>query len=211
MINFYMTPGSCSTGIHILLEELELVFGATLVNLLAGDQYRPEFVAINPRSTIPVVVLDDGQALTSFQGICWWLALNHPKAKLLPESIVAQAQALDLMGYIVNTIHGEGYTRIFTPAVYQSGNEFSEQDTEALKKQGETIVAKGLELVSGYLDKDGRCLTSNLNVVDAALFYVEFWTVKSKLPLPERCLLHYQWMTKRPAVQRVLAEEGYRI
>lgn len=38
-MKFYMTPGSCSTGIHILLEELELVFEVHLVNLLAAEGY----------------------------------------------------------------------------------------------------------------------------------------------------------------------------
>jgi glutathione S-transferase len=38
MLTFYMTPGSCTTGIHILLEELELVFSVELVNLLAGGK-----------------------------------------------------------------------------------------------------------------------------------------------------------------------------
>lgn len=41
-MKFYMTPGSCSTGIHILLEECGLVFEAYVVNLLAGDQYKKE-------------------------------------------------------------------------------------------------------------------------------------------------------------------------
>ena len=36
-MKFYMTPGSCSTGIHILLEECGLIFEVTIVNLLAGD------------------------------------------------------------------------------------------------------------------------------------------------------------------------------
>lgn len=30
-LQFYMTPGSCSTGIHILLEELDLPFQVTIV------------------------------------------------------------------------------------------------------------------------------------------------------------------------------------
>ena len=34
-LHFYMTPGSCSTGIHILLEELELPFQVTVLNLWA--------------------------------------------------------------------------------------------------------------------------------------------------------------------------------
>ncbi len=33
---FYMTPGSCTTGIHILLEEAGLVFEARLVDWRGG-------------------------------------------------------------------------------------------------------------------------------------------------------------------------------
>jgi glutathione S-transferase len=41
-MEFFMTPGTCSTGIHILLEELGLVFEVHLVNLIAGDQHSSE-------------------------------------------------------------------------------------------------------------------------------------------------------------------------
>lgn len=37
-MKLYMTPGSCSTGIHILLEEIGLPFEVYVVNLMAGDQ-----------------------------------------------------------------------------------------------------------------------------------------------------------------------------
>ena len=46
-MKLYMTPGSCSTGIHILLEEIGLVFEAYIVNLTTGDQYKPEYIKIN--------------------------------------------------------------------------------------------------------------------------------------------------------------------
>jgi len=36
-LKFYMTPGSCSTGIHILLETLELPFEVWIINLPAGS------------------------------------------------------------------------------------------------------------------------------------------------------------------------------
>lgn len=48
-----MTPGSCSTGIHILLEECGLEFEAWIINLLAGEQYKKDSQAINPKCTIP--------------------------------------------------------------------------------------------------------------------------------------------------------------
>ena len=96
-MKLYLTPGSCSTGIHILLEELDLVFEAHIVNLLKGDQYKPEYVAINPKSTIPTLVRDDGTALTDFQAIAYWLARSYPKAKLLPDDLDGQVRVIETM------------------------------------------------------------------------------------------------------------------
>ena len=48
------------------------------------------------------------------------------------------------------------------------------------------------------------------SIADAALFYVEFWADKTGMELPPNCLAHYQRMRARPAVHRVLREEGYR-
>ena len=47
-MKFYMTPGSCSTGIHIILEELDEIFEVTIVNLPNGDHFKPDYVAVNP-------------------------------------------------------------------------------------------------------------------------------------------------------------------
>jgi glutathione S-transferase len=63
MMKFYMTPGSCSTGIRILLEELGLLFEVHPVDLLAGDQSSETYLAINPKSTIPTLVREGGRAL----------------------------------------------------------------------------------------------------------------------------------------------------
>jgi glutathione S-transferase len=51
----------------------------------------------------------------------------------------------------------------------------------------------------------------SFSIADAALFYVEFWADKLKLDLPPNCLAHYRRMLQRPAVRRVLMEEGYRV
>jgi glutathione S-transferase len=84
MMKLYLTPGSCSTGIHILLEELELVFEAHLVNLLAGTQNTPEYLAMNPKATIPTLVRNDGTALTEFQApIGWHVAILKPNSCLV--------------------------------------------------------------------------------------------------------------------------------
>lgn len=205
-MKLYMTPGSCSTGIHILLEELDLPFEAYLVNLMAGDQHQADYLALNPKGTIPTLVRNDGTALTEFQAIAWWLARSYPKAKLLPDDIDGEARVIEAMDYAVGTLHMQAFTRIFTTANYTP----NEADHEAVKQRGLEMVAKGYAVLDGMLA--GReYVAGRFSIADAALFYVEFWGDKLKLELPENCRAHYQRMLARPAVQRVLREEGYRV
>lgn len=204
-IKFYMTPGSCSTGIHILLEELDLPFEVYIVNLPRGDHTTPEYLAINPKASIPTLVRNDGSALTEFQAIAYWLARSHPKAKLLPGDADGEARVIEVMDYAVGTLHGQGYTRIFTTDHFTP----NAADHEAVQARGREIVENGFAIMNDALA--GRdYVAGDFSIADAALFYVEFWADKLGIALPEHCHAHYQRMRARPAVQRVLREEGYR-
>jgi len=199
-----MTPGSCSTGIHILLEECGLVFEAHLVNLLAGDNFKPDYLRINPKGTIPTLVRKDGTALTDFQSIAWWLARTHPRHQLLPDKLEDELRVLEVMNYAVNTLHGQGFTRIFTTENYSA----SQAEQANIKAQGRTIIDKGFALVNRQLE--GRdYVAETFSIADAALFYVEFWADRIDIPLPDNCLAHYLRMLARPTVRQVLMEEGY--
>lgn len=204
-MKFYMTPGSCSTGIHILLETLELPFEAYIVNLPAGDQYKPHYLAINPKSTIPTLVREDGSALTEFQAIAYWLARKYPKAKLLPGDPDGDARAIEIMDYVVGTMHGQGYTRIFTTAAFTP----NEADHETVKARGRDIVVNGFAIINELL-ADKEYAMGRFSIADAALFYVEFWADKIGIEMPPNCRTHYQRLLARPVVRRVLLEEGYR-
>ena len=203
-LKFYMTPGSCSTGIHILLEECGPVFEVYLVNLMAGDQDAAEYRSLNPKGTIPTLVVEDGTVLTDFLTIALWLAETYPKRQLLPEDLLQQLHLISIVNYVVNTIHGQGFTRIFTTDKYSE----LPAEQERIQRQGRKIVSDGFELMSGWLGKQ-EYLHETFSIADAALFYTEFWAVHIGLTLPENCLQHYKTMLKRPSVAQVLMEEGY--
>jgi glutathione S-transferase len=212
-LKFYMTPGSCSTGIHILLETLELAFEVTIVNLPAGDHRQAAYLALNPKATIPALQLDDGSVLTEFQAIAWWLARAHPRGKLLPDDPTLAARAIELMDYVVGTVHGQGFTRLFTTDSYlPEGLDPAQRKTwhDAVQARGREIVAQAFEIIDARLPDTGLAIGTDFSVADAALFYVEFWADKTGLALPPRCAAHYQLVRARPVVQRVLREEGYR-
>ena len=204
-MKFYMTPGSCSTGIHILLEELDLPFEAYIVNLPAGDHRQPDYLAVNPKATIPALVRDDGSALTEFQAIAWWLARSYPKAGLLPGDADGEARVIEAVDFVVGTLHGQGFARLFTTDTFTP----NAADHDAVKARGREIIEQGFAIMNAALA--GRdYVAGRFSIADAALFYVEFWADKLGIELPEHCGAHYQRMRARPVVQRVLREEGYR-
>ncbi len=203
-MKFYMTPGSCSMGIHILLEEIGLVFEAYIINLQAKDQYKKAYLAINPKATVPTLVREDGTALTEFQAIAWWLARRHPEHGLLPDTPDQEARVLEVMNYVVNTLHDDGFTRFFVPEKFTC----AEHNHDAVKSQGLEIIDKSFIILNHLLDGQQYVL-DHFSIADAAVFYVEFWAERSAIPLPENCRVHYQHLLKRPAVRRVLMEEGY--
>ena len=203
-MKLYMTPGSCSTGIHIILEELEEIFEAFIVNLPAGDHFKPDYIAINPKSTIPTLVRGDGTALTEVPAIAYWLARTHPRAKLWPEDVESECRLIETLAYVVGTIHGQGFARIFATDSFTC----NAADHEAIRTLGRDIVAKGFAVVNNALGTKPY-VAGNFSVADPILFYVEFWADKTGIPLPDNLAAHYRRMLARPAVNRVLREEGY--
>ena len=205
-MKLYMTPGSCTTGIHLLLEELELVFEAHLVNLLNNDHKTDEYMALNPKSSIPMLITADGKVITEFPAIAYWLARTYPKAKLLSDNLDDEVRIMEVMEYVVSTIHMQGFARIFTTDKFTP----HKADFDWVKQQGREIIDNAFSVINLYLEGEDY-VVSQFSIADAALFYVEFWADKTDIKLPDACQRHYQKMLKRATVQQVLAEEGYRI
>ncbi|WP_225433401.1 glutathione S-transferase family protein [Thauera sedimentorum] len=204
-MKLYMTPGSCSTGIHILLEELEQVFEVYLVNLLAGDNRRPEYLAMNPNGTIPTLVTPDGSPLTDWQSIAWWLGKRFAKGKFLPGNEGDRELCQWVMDMAGKKIHGDGFPRIFVTDAYTR----DEGRKSMIHRQGEKIVQVGFEEVPPKLEGRKYVLGEQPCIADFALFYVEFWADRTGIALPQPLHAHYQRMLRRPAVRQVLSEEGY--
>jgi glutathione S-transferase len=204
-MDLYYSPGACSIGIHVLLEEIGKPYGLHKLNLKDGEQYKPEFLAINPKAKVPTLVRDDGTVLTEFPAIASWLALKNRDKELLPTDPEAMARTLEALDYIVATVHMQGFSRIFRPSNFAP----SEADHEAVKAKGREIFEKGLGAMNKALD--GReYLMGSFSIADAALFYVEFWGAdRVGMTLPPNCAAHYARMKARPAVRKVLKDEGF--
>src|SRR5881392_945014 len=83
MLKFFFGPHSCALACHIALEEAGANYQGVRLDLVAGDQKKPEYLKINPKSRVPALVTERG-VLTENPAIVAFVAQTHPQAKLAP-------------------------------------------------------------------------------------------------------------------------------
>jgi glutathione S-transferase len=203
-MKLYYMPFACSIGIHVLLEEIGKPYEVEKVDLRQGAQYKSPFIDINPKSKVPTLQSDNGSILTEFPAIAYYLARANPEAKLLPNDLASEVKALELLDYLIATIHMRGFTRIFRPGNFAP----SEADADKVKEAGQEIFTKGFALLEPVLgDKD--YILGDFSIVEGALFYLEHWArTRVGIRLPANFEAHLDRLYARPAVQRVLAAES---
>jgi glutathione S-transferase len=108
------------------------------------------------------------------------------------------------MEYAVATMHGQGFARIFRP-----GNFGPAEQEEQVKARGKEMVEKGFAILDKALAGKKYVGGDELSIGDTAVFYVEFWGAgRLGMTLPPNVAAHYERMKSRPAVQRVMKQEG---
>jgi glutathione S-transferase len=204
-MKLYFAPGTCALGIHILLEEIGKPYELAPVDFRNRAQYEAEFMAVNPKSKVPVLMRDDGSVLTEYPAIATYLALTNPQAKLLPVDVEKHVRVLEMVDYCVASLHMQAFVRFWRPETMAP----SESDHPALKARGKQMFDKGLSIVDKVLDgKD--YVVGDFSIADPTLFFIEWWGVeRMKTELPPNVAAHYKRMLARPSVQSALKQQGF--
>lgn len=87
IIEVFSWPTPNGHKVHIMLEECGLPYKAIPVNIGAGDQFRPEFLAISPNNKIPALVDPDGpdgRPISLFESGAILVYLAGKTGRLLP-------------------------------------------------------------------------------------------------------------------------------
>ena len=80
--------------VRIFLAEKGIEIPIVHVNLFQLEQLTPEFRAINPGGTVPVLETDDGEYLTEAIAICSYLEALHPQPALFGTDPIHRARIL---------------------------------------------------------------------------------------------------------------------
>jgi GSH-dependent disulfide-bond oxidoreductase len=127
MIDFYVLTSPNVQKIFIVLEELELPYRTIKVDVFQGDNFKPEFVKLNPNAKIPVIVDHEGPKgpFAVFESGAILLYLAEKSGRFLPTDRV---QRFEVIQWLMIQLSGVGpmfgqltHFKRFAP----TGNEYS--------------------------------------------------------------------------------------
>lgn len=210
MIRLHYSPSTASMVPHILLEEIGVPYERVPVDREGGEHRRAEYKRLNPNGLIPV--LQDGD-LTLYEtaAIALHLCDRHAAAALAPAlGSDERAHFYKWLMWLTNTLQA-------TLIVYFYADRWTNGDAAAardLQRVAEGKVAGMLEQLDAHLaSHDGPWfLVRDYSALDAYVFTLCRWTRNFRNERRARDYPHLgpylKRMLERPALQRVVANEG---
>ena len=198
---FHNAPGASSMAVHLALLEVGARFELKQVSFKQKETRTADFAKVNPAGQVPVLLVD-GQALTEVAAILYFLARRYPDAKLWPQGLLDQAQAVSWMSFIASTLHG-AWSGMGALAL----RGLSPQDPEWVQQLD--MVKAAFEVAEQRLGA-GPWAVGTYSIADIHLFRLYF-RMRHTLQMPPEAYpglaAHYDRMLERPAVRRTCERE----
>lgn len=195
-------PQTCATVPFITLTEAGADFEVQNLNSRAGALRSPEFLRLNPKHKVPVLLID-GAPLTENLAIQVWIARQFPAAKLLPAEPMNEIRAISLMSFFGSGIHPH-----LTPNARPENYCDLPGSAEAVKRVGNKLLFEDFAVVEKLLE--GReWFFDHFTAPDAYFFWCFRRAISFKLDLSQfkNCMAHWARMRERASVQKLEAHE----
>jgi glutathione S-transferase len=142
--------GACSLAVHILLEEMKVDYETIKVSL----KDKTILESYNPKSYVPVLILNDGTVMTEATSILQYLCHEYGSA-YLPEDGMARAKCIEWLTYVSTELH-KGATPLF----------FRETLPTDFIQQAEHKIYKRLQFLEDQLQDQAFIINNNYTIAD---------------------------------------------
>jgi glutathione S-transferase len=199
-MKLYFSKGACSLGVRITLHEIGIACEYIPVDLKAkklanGD----DFLKINPKGSVPVLVTDDNEVLTENAAIQIYLAEYKKAENMLPKvGDFKRYRVLEWLSYVSSDVH-KAFGPLFNPAFPQDVKE--------------KLAIPNLKSKLSFLDKNLAqkmyLVGDDFTLPDSYLFVVLSWLPKVKIDMSEwpNVAGYFDNLKKRKSIEEALAEE----
>jgi len=206
-IRLYYFPSPNGQKISIALEEMGLDYQLVRVNLLEGEQKKPEFVALSPNACIPALddVAPDGEKIELFESGAILQYLGRKSGRFYPAREPERCQ-VDAWLFWQTTTFGpmHGQLNFFKRAANTPGRDTRDY-AYGIGRYGKKVREQFAVLEQRLAGRDYIC--EDYSIADMAVFP---WVDRYHVNVED--INHYPeivaWRARigeRPAVQRALA------
>lgn len=203
-LDFYFAAGSCSLVGHSALEELGIAYRPCRVDLAAGEQRRPGYLAINRLGRVPAIVAD-GQAITESLAILGFLDALH-RGRVLPADAMQRGRAIEHAGWFATAVQPT-IAQAFRPERYTDDEDAKAALRDAAPARLERLMLQLEERLAGTA---GDWIAGDLFcAVDVYSVVLERWARRLRMDMGAypHFIAHSARVLERAAVQRALAME----
>jgi glutathione S-transferase len=201
MLKLFYAPGSCAMASHIALEEAGAAYDAVRLDLRAGDQRKPEYLAVNPKGRVPALVTDRG-ILTENPAILAFVAQTHPAARLAPfDDAYELGRVQSFNSYLCSTVHVAHAHRMRAYRWADDAAAIAEMQRKVPQNVGECF-----DLIEREMFEGPWVMGERFTICDPYLFTLAGWVEgdgvdPARFPKIQD---HQQRMKQRPAVRKIL-------
>ncbi len=201
-IKLYYAPTTCALAPYITLTEAGADFEVMPINMRKGENKSPEYMALNPKHKVPLLMVDN-EPLTENVAMHIWINRTFPDAQLLPSDPWQELKAISMLAWCASGIHPY-LSRINNPAkvcdVDGTGDSVRSHAAEAIYE----CFAMAEDLLAGrdyFFDA--------FTAPDAHFFWCYRRATQFELALTDfpNCAAHFERMQTRPSVEKLLAFE----
>ena len=209
-LKLYVAPGSCARVPTVALEEIGVPFETELVRTGTSQQKSPEYLKINPKGKVPVLVVD-GVPLTENVAILSWLNTTFPDAGLLPatDNAFDYSQQIADLAFFSGTVHPH-VTRVAMPMKFIKDAELA---FDIVRDKGTDDMNVVMGMINDRLSDRTWWYGDEWSIVDAYLFWT-WWrigVVGFKQDAFPHIVDHAARIVERPSVKRALEREDKNI
>ena len=199
-MKLYYSRGASSLSPHIVLREAGLVFDLVRTSTRTHQmEDGTDFHTVNPKGSVPVLEIANGERLTEGPAIVQYIADQVPQKQLAPPAgTMARYRLQEWLSYIATELH-KSFGPLFVAAMPPEAKELFKG-----------WLRERLAWVDSQLAGKEFLLGDTFTVADAYLYTVVNWTPHVAIPTDElpHLLAFIARVGARPAVGEALKAEG---
>lgn len=201
MLKLYYAPGTCALAAHIAIEESGADYEAIALDFSIKQQMSPEFLAINRKARVPVVVTDEG-VLTETPAILAFIAQSYPDVQLAPlDNPFEFARIQAFNNFLSSTVHVAHAHKL-------RGNRWADEELslEDMNRKVPENMASLMQMIEDEMFVGPWVMGESYTICDPYLYTIARWLKSDRVDVSNFPTIqnHMANVEARPAVQAIL-------